>query len=97
MADVQTVYLSIEGTVSTTVASTEGEVSTIAECLSGELTLPTELPYYTGTYEVNPDFIGINLQTAGKALAQNININPIQVEDVSNPSGGRTVYIGGIN
>lgn len=97
MADVQTVYLTIEGTVSTTVASTEGEVSTIAECLSGELTLPTDIPYYTGTYEVNPDFVGASLSTAGKVLTQNVNVHPIQVENVSNSSGGRTVYIGGIN
>lgn len=96
MADVQAVYLTIEGTVSTTVASTEGEVNTIAECLSGELTLPTSVPDYTGEYDVNPNFVGTILSTAGKVLTQNVNVHPIQVEDVSNPQGGRTVYIGGI-
>lgn len=97
MADVQAIYLSIEGTVSTVVASTEGTVSTTTESLSGDLTLPTDIPYYTGGYEVNPDFVGTSLSTAGKVLTQNVNVHPIQVEDVSNPQGGRTVYIGGIS
>ena len=96
MADVQAVYLIIEGTVSTTAASIEGEVSTIAECLFGELTLPTDMPYYVGEYEINPDFVGTSLQTTGKVLTQNVTVHPIQVENVSNPQGGRTVYIGGI-
>ena len=96
MADVQAVYLSIAGDVSTAVASAEGTVSTTTASLSGDITLPTDLPYYTGTYDVNPDFVGTSLQTAGKVLTQNVNVHPIQVEDVSNPQGGRTVYIGGI-
>lgn len=97
MADVRAVYLSIDGTVSTTVESIEGTVSTTAKSLSGELTLPTSVPDYTGEYNVNPDFVGTILSTAGKLLTQNVNVRPIQVENVSNPQGGRTVYIGGIN
>ena len=97
MADVQAVYLSIAGDVSTAVASAEGTVSTTTASLSGDLTLPTDIPYYTGGYEVNPDFVGTSLSTAGKVLTQNVNVHPIQVEDVVNLSGGRTVYIGGIN
>lgn len=54
------------------------------------------IEYYDGAYEVNPDFVGTSLSTAGKVLTQNVNVHPIQVEDVSNPQGGRTVYIGGI-
>lgn len=54
------------------------------------------IEYYDGSYEVNPDFNGTTLQTAGKAMRNNVNVNPIQVENVSNPQGGRTVYIGGI-
>lgn len=86
MSDIVTIYLPVSGTVSTSVAS-----------LSGRLTLPTDMPYYSGVYEVNPDFVGTILSTAGTVLTQNVNVHPIQVEDVLNPSGGRTVYIGGFN
>ena len=55
-----------------------------------------DLPTYTGVTEVDPDFNGVTLQTANKVLVNNITVNPIEVESVSNLSGGRTVYIGGI-
>jgi hypothetical protein len=55
-----------------------------------------DLPTYTGVTEVDPDFDGVTLQTANKVLVNNITVNPIKVESVSNLSGGRTVYIGGI-
>ncbi len=55
-----------------------------------------DAPTYTGETTVNPDFNGIVLQTAQKIVTNNITVNPIQVESVSNIQGGRTVYIGGI-
>lgn len=55
-----------------------------------------DLPTYTGVTEVDPDFDGVTLHTANKVLVNNITVNPIKVESVSNLSGGRTVYIGGI-
>lgn len=66
--------------------------------ITGELTMPTyiDADMYDGAYEVDPDFDGVVLPTASKTLTRNISVNPIQVESVSNLSGGRTVYIGGI-
>lgn len=69
--------------------------------LDGEVGIVTkvvehDLPVYTGEITVDPDFDGTVLMTANKVMNQNITINPIQVESVSNPAGGRTVYIGGI-
>ena len=55
-----------------------------------------DLPRYTGATEVNPDFEGITLPTRNTSVYANIDVNAIQVESVSNPSGGTTVYIGGI-
>lgn len=55
-----------------------------------------DAPVYTGETTVNPDFTGTVLQTAQKIVTNNITVNPIQVESVSNIQGGRTVYIGGI-
>jgi len=40
--------------------------------------------------------VGLTLNTAHKVVNKDITINPIQVETVSNMSGGSTVYIGGI-
>ena len=55
-----------------------------------------DAPVYTGETTVYPDFTGTVLQTAQKIVTNNITVNPIQVESVSNIQGGRTVYIGGI-
>jgi len=55
-----------------------------------------DAPTYQGQTVVNPDFNGTVLETAQKIVLSNITVNPIQVESVSNPMGGRTVYIGGI-
>ena len=55
-----------------------------------------DAPTYQGQTTVDPDFEGTVLETAQKIVLSNITVNPIQVESVSNPTGGRTVYIGGI-
>lgn len=52
--------------------------------------------YYGGATVVIPDFDEITLYTANKFVDKNITVEPIQVERVSNLSGGLTVYIGGI-
>lgn len=79
------------------VGAITGELSAVS-AITGELTVPTyfDIDEYAGEYEVNPDFDGVILPTMNKTLTQNISVNPIQVESVSNLSGGRTVYIGGI-
>lgn len=51
---------------------------------------------YTGDYTVNPDFSGKTLETKNKTMYEDVTVNPIEVVRVSNPSGGTTIYIGGI-
>lgn len=68
----------------------DGEVGIVTKVVEHDL------PVYTGETTVNPDFIGTVLMTANKVMTNNVTVNPIQVESVSNPVGGRTVYIGGI-
>ena len=51
---------------------------------------------YTGETTVDPNFDGTTLGTAHKLVTNDITVRPIQVESVTNLSGGRTVYIGGI-
>lgn len=82
--------LSAVGTITGTLASTES--------ISGTLTIPTyiDVDLYEGDYTVSPDFEGVTLETTNKTLTDDITVSPIQVETVSNTSGGNTVYIGGI-
>lgn len=51
---------------------------------------------YDGDYRVIPKFTEKVLQTKNKFMKDNVSVAPIEVARVSNPSGGTTVYIGGI-
>ena len=51
---------------------------------------------YNGPYTVDPHFSAQVLSTKEKVLREDITVNPIDVARVSNPSGGNTIYIGGI-
>ena len=51
---------------------------------------------YDGNYEVTPKFTEEVLKTKNKIMKDNVLVHPIEVARVSNPSGGTTVYIGGI-
>lgn len=50
---------------------------------------------YTGDYIVDPDFATQILGTKEKYMLDDVAVNPIEVARVSNPAGGRTIYIGG--
>lgn len=50
---------------------------------------------YTGDYIVDPNFATQMLETKEKFMLDNVTVNPIEVARVSNPAGGRTIYIGG--
>lgn len=54
----------------------------------------TDFPEYEGEYEVTPKVESQSLPTAEKYLLQDVLINSIPRYDVSNTSGGKTVYIG---
>lgn len=51
---------------------------------------------YEGPYRVIPNFATQILQTKDKTLQENVTVTPIDVARVSNPSGGNTIYIGGM-
>ena len=50
---------------------------------------------YTGDYIVDPDFATQTLGTKEKYMLDDVTVNPIEIARVSNPAGGRTIYIGG--
>ena len=56
----------------------------------------SDIEIYRGDYIVEPDFTEQVLATKNKMLMDNVKVSAIEVQRVSNTSGGRTVYIGGL-
>lgn len=50
---------------------------------------------YEGEYEADPSFEEQIFRTAQKTMASDFKVNAIEVSRVSNPFGGKTIYIGG--
>ena len=82
-------YLSSEG-------SLIGRLTADAEVTGTVTVFDGDYPPYTGEYEVDPLFDTQTLDTANRYLTDDVTVNPIKVESVSNLSGGVTVYIGGV-
>ena len=85
----------LKGTLSP-VASMKGILSA-SVTLSGKLTVPYRVVPnpYQGEYTVEPGWESQTLETQNKTLTDDITVNAIYFSEVSNPSGGKTVYIGG--
>lgn len=66
------------------------------EQLVGSLGISTSgvTEQYGGEYEVTPRIVSQVLQTKQKVMTDNLTIKEIPFFDVSNTSGGTTVYIG---
>ncbi len=50
---------------------------------------------YRGEYVVDPRFEAQTLETKDKVMSDDVIVNPIEVARVTNPSGGKTIFIGG--
>ena len=50
---------------------------------------------YEGEYNVTPSFKTAELATKGKVLTDNVTVEAISVNKISNTAGGSTVIIGG--
>ena len=63
---------------------------------SGELRLNgvDDIATYVGNYEVTPKATEQRLDTKNKRMTKNLTIHKIPYIEVSNPTGGSTVYIG---
>lgn len=64
------------------------QMDELIESISGN-----ELPDYEGEYVVSPGFDPIILDTDEKSVREDIVIQPISVEEVSNTSNGKTLII----
>ena len=49
---------------------------------------------YTGEYDVTPKFSQTTLATKDKTMADDVTVRAIPVSRTTNPSGGKTIYIG---
>lgn len=57
--------------------------------------VPAEVvPEYEGSYEVTPKVDAQILPTAEKKMTDNVTVKAIPYFDVSNPAGGKTIFIG---
>ena len=57
----------------------------------------TPIDEFEGPYEVVPKFYYDQvLETIGKLMVDNVNVNAIQIHEVSNQAGGKTVTIGSV-
>lgn len=65
-------------------------------CFSSDLevTIAEDIAPFVGDYEVTPKVTEQTLKTENKRMAANLRIKKIPYVEVSNPSGGTTVYIG---
>lgn len=62
-----------------------GEIQKVVEYVGGDL--------YEGDYEVTPKVTGQTMATKDKVLTEDVKIKAIPFFNVSNTSGGNTVYI----
>lgn len=56
----------------------------------------SDVDIYNGSYIVDPEFEAQTLATKNKKMIDDVVVNAIEVQRVSNAAGGRTVYIGGL-
>lgn len=49
---------------------------------------------YDGPYEVTPTLPGFGMDTHGKYMRRDVTVNPIPINETSNPQNGYTVVIG---
>ena len=78
------------------VRTMSGTLASIAG-VAGSITVATgSAPAYTGEYEVTPEFETQKLYTKDRTMMDDVTVQAIVVSRTTNPSGGNTVYIGGI-
>ncbi|MGN0684086.1 MAG: hypothetical protein ACI4JY_10465 [Oscillospiraceae bacterium] len=86
MDGIITSEIEISGTV-----SSKGKICGFVTTSSGGVSPP-----YTGEYEVTPNVRNdIVLYTRNKLMTENVLVRKISQHEVTNPSGGETLIIGG--
>ena len=76
----------------------QGGTLSVLDNIRGTVTLPNVIggQHYEGEYVVTPNFNVQTLETNGLLMDDDVTVEAIQVSRTSNPSGGTTVYIGGL-
>ena len=91
--------MALRGQIVTVRRALEGQIGTGGKGFSGELPGELVLHYasdaeeYTGSYEVTPQVEAQRLETKGKIMREDVQIQKIPYYETSNTAGGSTVYI----
>lgn len=85
------ITLSVHEITSTVRLTAHGVESVTFQCAEGG-----QMPPYTGEYNVTPKFEQTTLATKDKTMANDVTVRAIPVSRTTNPSGGKTIYIGEI-
>ena len=92
-----TASISIDKGLTASISSDKGLAGQLGneEQLVGSITIPPAAGAspYTGEYEVTPTVEGLNLPTRQKYMTDDVKILAIPYFEVSNTSGGNTIYI----
>lgn len=56
----------------------------------------SDYPDYDGDYTIAPDWEAQTLATRNKVMHSDVTVEAIYLNSAQNPSGGNTVYIGGL-
>lgn len=79
------------------------EASMIGRTIEADAELTTNInhyhsdyPDYDGEYTVTPDWDSQTLATNNKVMHSDVTVEAIYLNSAQNPSGGNTVYIGGL-
>lgn len=97
MAEYRTV--TVQATITEQVVRANASISDMVITAGATIATPvshSDMPVYDGAYEVTPEWYVQTLATRNKQLTDDVTVKSIQLEMVSNLSGGKTAYIGGI-
>lgn len=97
MAEYRTV--TVQATITEQVVRATASLSDMIITVGAAVSTPishSDIPTYDGAYEITPEWYAQTLATRNKQMTDDVTVKSIQLEMVSNLSGGKTAYIGGI-
>lgn len=68
-------------------------VGTLEAKVSAQIAGGGDREVYRGVYDVRPQWYGQTLETSGKIMLRDVNVESIQMSEVANPAGGNTLSI----
>lgn len=85
----------VEGNITSIIPKVSGNVDMQVPEISGTIVGTSDVPVYDGVTEVIPNQLDLILETAQKIVTSDITVKGVPYAEVDNPSGGKTITIGG--